>query len=83
MSGKGKGSSGGGGKGHGGSSGNSGSTGGRSSSGGSSEGGSPQIVEGYRFHGYSGGTRGDSSRYAYIGKNDSGVPEFIDYGPKR
>lgn len=38
------------------------------------------IVSGYQYHTYSQGSGGD--RYAYIGKDDSGTPEFIDYGPK-
>lgn len=36
----------------------------------------PTIVEGWQYHQYGG------DRYAYIGKNDDGVPEFVDYGRK-
>ena len=66
MSGKGKSSSG---------SNNSGQSG--NSSSGTSE---PQVVSGCQYHMYSQGSGGD--RYAYIGKDESGEPEFIDYGPK-
>jgi hypothetical protein len=40
----------------------------------------PQIVSGYEYHTYSRGSGGD--RYVYIGKDDDGTPEFVDYGPK-
>ena len=42
----------------------------------------PQIVTGWQYHTYSNGTAGDSSRYAYIGKDDNGTPEFVDWGRK-
>ena len=42
----------------------------------------PHIVSGHQYHTYSNGTRGDSSRYVYIGKDDDGTPEFLDYGRK-
>ncbi|GFH43945.1 hypothetical protein CTEN210_00419 [Chaetoceros tenuissimus] len=54
---------------------NSGQSG--NSSSGASE---PQVVSGWQYHMYSQGSGGD--RYAYIGKDESGEPEFIDYGPK-
>ena len=38
----------------------------------------PQIVSGWHYHQYSGGDR----RYSYIGKDEDGTPEFVDYGPK-
>ena len=40
----------------------------------------PAVVTGYQYHSYSNGTRGGGSRYAYIGKNEDGIPEFFDYG---
>jgi hypothetical protein len=40
----------------------------------------PQIVTGHQYHMYSQGSGGD--RYVYIGKDDDGEPEFLDYGPK-
>ena len=69
----------------GGGSGNSGGRGGSSSSGNGGGGGGgsysePQIVTGHQYHMYSQGSGGD--RYVYIGKDDDGEPEFLDYGPK-
>ncbi|GAX20491.1 hypothetical protein FisN_24Hu259 [Fistulifera solaris] len=61
-----------------------GSSGNNSSSntGGNSGGNSyPQVVSGHQYHQYSQGNYG-SERYSYIGKDDSGTPEFVDYGPK-
>jgi hypothetical protein len=41
----------------------------------------PTIVSGYQYHTYARGSGGD--RYVYIGKDeDTGEPEFLDYGPK-
>mmetsp|Transcript_17393 Transcript_17393/g.42255 ORF Transcript_17393/g.42255 Transcript_17393/m.42255 type:complete len:81 (-) Transcript_17393:2062-2304(-) len=41
----------------------------------------PTIVTGHQYHTYSRGSGGD--RYVYIGKDeDTGEPEFLDYGPK-
>lgn len=61
--------------------------GGKSSSGGGKSGSSggggysePQIVTGWQYHTYSQGSGGD--RYTYIGKDEDGEPEFLDYGPK-
>ena len=63
------------------------SSGGGNSSGGGAAPAAPapqiQIVSGWEYHGYSNGTSGDSSRYAYVGKDDGGTPEFIDYGRNR
>lgn len=39
----------------------------------------PEIVSGWEYHTYS---RGDPDRYAYIGKDEDGQPEFLDYGRK-
>lgn len=42
----------------------------------------PDIVTGWEYHTYSRGSSGD--RYVYIGKDeDTGEPEFLDYGPKK
>jgi hypothetical protein len=39
----------------------------------------PTVVSGWEYHQYA----QNSDRYAYIGKDeDTGEPEFIDYGPK-
>mmetsp|Transcript_19711 Transcript_19711/g.48439 ORF Transcript_19711/g.48439 Transcript_19711/m.48439 type:complete len:87 (+) Transcript_19711:135-395(+) len=38
----------------------------------------PTIVTGWEYHNYARG----SDRYVYIGKDDYGEPEFLDYGPK-
>ena len=38
----------------------------------------PDIVTGWEYHTYA---RNDD-RYQYIGKDDSGEPEFLDYGRK-
>ena len=38
----------------------------------------PTIVSGYQYHMYA----QNSDRYAYIGKDEDGEPEFIDYGSK-
>lgn len=46
--------------------------------GGSSRNSEPTVVSGHQYHMYSQG----SDRYAYIGKDDDGTPEFLDYGPK-
>ena len=59
-----------------------GASGGGSSGGAASPEPEPQIVTGWQYHTYSNGTAGDSSRYAYIGKDESGTPEFVDWGPK-
>lgn len=41
----------------------------------------PTIVTGWQYHQYARGSGGD--RYVYIGKDeDTGEPEFLDYGPK-
>mmetsp|Transcript_597 Transcript_597/g.652 ORF Transcript_597/g.652 Transcript_597/m.652 type:complete len:93 (+) Transcript_597:195-473(+) len=37
----------------------------------------PAVVSGHEYHRYS-----NEGRYAYIGKDDSGTPEFLDYGRK-
>jgi hypothetical protein len=42
----------------------------------------PTVVTGHQYHHYENGTRGGGSRYAYIGKDDSGTPQFLDYGRK-
>ena len=49
-----------------------------SSSGGSSQ---PTVVSGHEYHTYSQSSYG-AERYSYIGKDDNGTPEFIDYGRK-
>lgn len=36
----------------------------------------PTIVSGWQYHQYA----QSSNRYAYIGKDEDGTPEFIDYG---
>ena len=54
-----------------------GSRGGGGSSG-KSRNAQPTIVTGYQYHMYA----QNSDRYVYIGKDDDGTPEFIDYGPK-
>lgn len=42
----------------------------------------PDIVTGWEYHTYARGSSGD--RYIYIGKDeDTGEPEFLDYGPKK
>jgi hypothetical protein len=38
-----------------------------------------KIVSGWEYHNYA----QNSDRYAYIGKDENGIPEFVDYGPKR
>lgn len=38
----------------------------------------PSIVSGWEYHTYS----QNSDRYVYIGKDEDGTPEFLDYGPK-
>ena len=39
----------------------------------------PTIVSGWEYHTYA----RNSDRYVYIGKDeDTGEPEFLDYGPK-
>ena len=41
----------------------------------------PTIVTGWQYHNYARGSGGN--RYVYIGKDeDTGEPEFLDYGPK-
>lgn len=41
----------------------------------------PTVVTGWEYHQYSQRSGGD--RYQYIGKDeDTGEPEFLDYGPK-
>jgi hypothetical protein len=52
----------------------SGGGGSSSSSGSSSE---PTVVSGHQYHNYS-----SQNRYAYIGKDDDGTPEFLDHGRK-
>ena len=39
----------------------------------------PEIVSGWQYHQYA---QGSPDRYVYIGKDDDGTPEFLDYGPK-
>lgn len=40
----------------------------------------PTIVSGWHYHTYA---QSSPDRYAYIGKDeDTGEPEFLDYGPK-
>lgn len=39
----------------------------------------PEIVSGWEYHMYE--QRG-YGRYAYIGKDESGTPEFVDWGKK-
>lgn len=39
----------------------------------------PTVVSGWHYHQYA---RGSPDRYVYIGKDDDGEPEFLDYGPK-
>ena len=65
--------------------GNSGRSGGANKGGGSRGGGGgssnqsqPTVVSGWEYHMYA----QNSDRYVYIGKDDDGTPEFIDYGPK-
>eukprot|EP00035_Acanthoeca_spectabilis_P008021 m.147504 g.147504 ORF g.147504 m.147504 type:complete len:108 (-) comp14183_c0_seq3:71-394(-) len=71
----------------GGSNSSAGSSGGSGGSGGGGGGGSaaaapePTIVSGWQYHTYAQSNYG-SERYAYIGKGDSGTPEFLDYGAK-
>lgn len=38
----------------------------------------PSIVTGWEYHEYA----QKSNRYAYIGKDETGEPEFVDYGPQ-
>jgi hypothetical protein len=38
----------------------------------------PEIVTGWQYHTYA----QNSNRYMYIGKDDDGEPEFLDYGPQ-
>ena len=56
-------------------------TSGRKSGGGSSgqsRNAQPTLVTGYQYHQYA----QNSDRYVYIGKDEDGEPEFLDYGPK-
>ena len=39
----------------------------------------PQIVTGFHYAQFA---FENTDRYAYIGKDDAGEPEFLDYGPK-
>ena len=41
----------------------------------------PTIVAGHQYHSYSRSSYG-AQRYGYIGKDESGQPEFVDYGRK-
>lgn len=38
----------------------------------------PEIVTGWHYHQYA----QNSNRYVYIGKDEDGEPEFLDYGPQ-
>lgn len=68
-------------------SGNGKSKGGGSGGGGKSKGGGgggePSVVSGWEYHNYSNSSSKGGDRYVYIGKDDDGTPEFIDYGPKK
>lgn len=39
----------------------------------------PEVVSGWHYHQYA---QSSPDRYVYIGKDDDGEPEFLDYGPK-
>ena len=39
----------------------------------------PTIVSGWEYHRYA---QSSPDRYVYIGKDEDGEPEFMDYGPK-
>ena len=39
----------------------------------------PSIVSGWQYHQYA---QSSPNRYVYIGKDEDGEPEFLDYGPK-
>ncbi len=42
----------------------------------------PQLVSGWQYHTYMRDDYG-KQRYQYLGKNEGGEPEFIDFGPKK
>ena len=63
------------------SSGNQNSGSGHGNSGSTNQDPEPTLVSGWEYHTYARGSGGD--RYVYIGKDeDTGEPEFLDYGPK-
>jgi len=42
----------------------------------------PTVVSGHQYHTYANDGKYGAERYSYIGKDDDGTPEFLDYGPK-
>lgn len=41
----------------------------------------PEIVSGWQYHTYMKSEYG-MRRYQYLGKNEDGEPEFLDFGPQ-
>jgi hypothetical protein len=63
-------------------SGKGGSGGSGGGGGGGGGGGEPSLVSGWEYHGYSNSDTQGGDRYVYVGKDDDGTPEFLDYGPQ-